>query len=200
MRNAPIPVFFHNNIEKALEFSRKQSYTTHQGVEAAECSALMTWIILNSIKNNIHNKNALDFCTSFQTDSYSMKCLCESKQEETHSSNQNLKLEDRNWNWKDVNFKYSINRSNDSPGYIGSYCMDAMSMALHCIYTTNSFEEALLKVVNLRGDSDSVASVVGQIAGGIYGLSSIPKEWIQTVSKWDIDYLIGLRIYKLLSL
>ena len=31
MRNAAIPVFYHRNMEKALEFSRKQSKTTHQG-------------------------------------------------------------------------------------------------------------------------------------------------------------------------
>ncbi len=38
-------------------------------------------------------------------------------------------------------------------------------MSLHCIWSTNSLSEALLKCVNMRGDSDSVAAVVGQMAG-----------------------------------
>lgn len=38
-------------------------------------------------------------------------------------------------------------------------------MALHCVYNSNSFQEALLLCANMRGDSDSVASVCGQIAG-----------------------------------
>jgi ADP-ribosyl-[dinitrogen reductase] hydrolase len=48
--------------------------------------------------------------------------------------------------------------------------MDNLSMSLHCIWTTNSFSEALLKCVNMRGDSDSVAAVVGQMAGIINAL------------------------------
>src|SRR5688572_5705712 len=48
---------------------------------------------------------------------------------------------------------------------IGSYCMDALAMALHCIYTTDSLVSALLKCANIRGDADSVCAVTGQIAG-----------------------------------
>ena len=48
--------------------------------------------------------------------------------------------------------------------------MDGLAMALHVLYYTNSFKDAIIKVVNLRGDSDSVGSVVGQIAGAYYGL------------------------------
>ena len=97
------------------------------------------------------------------------------------------------------NFKYSEERVKLNPGYIGSYCMDAMAMALHVVYTTKSFEEAIIKVVNLRGDSDSVGSVVGQIAGAYYGLKDIPSEWIKVVEKWDYQE-IALRGYMLCHL
>ncbi len=43
-------------------------------------------------------------------------------------------------------------------------------MALHCIYTTGSFEDAVVKCINYAGDADSTGSVTGQIAGAIYGL------------------------------
>jgi hypothetical protein len=32
------------------------------------------------------------------------------------------------------------------PGYIGSYAMDGLAMALHCVYTTETFKQALVKV------------------------------------------------------
>lgn len=48
--------------------------------------------------------------------------------------NANKSLNDRNWNWKDKNYTYSPTRLDHMPGYIGSYCMDALSMALHIIW------------------------------------------------------------------
>lgn len=51
----------------------------------------------------------------------------------------NKSPEDRNWNWKDPNFTYSKCRTQDQPGYIGSYCMDALSMALHTVWHSKSF-------------------------------------------------------------
>jgi ADP-ribosyl-[dinitrogen reductase] hydrolase len=57
-------------------------------------------------------------------------------------------------------------------------------MALHCVWTTDSFREAVLKCINMRGDADSVGAVAAQIAGAIYGVSAIPKNWIQCVQKW----------------
>ena len=77
--------------------------------------------------------------------------------------------------------------------------MDALSMSLHVIYTTDSFEGAVIKAVNLRGDADSVGSIVGQIAGAYYGFEKINKEWIKTVGQWD-DNEIALRGYMLARL
>jgi ADP-ribosyl-[dinitrogen reductase] hydrolase len=47
------------------------------------------------------------------------------------------------------------------------FSMDALAMALHCVHTTDSFSAALLKIVNMRGDSDSTGAVCGQIAGAM---------------------------------
>ena len=105
----------------------------------------------------------------------------------------------RDWYWKNPNFRYNEYRARLQPGYIGSYCMDGLAMALHSLYTTNSFEEAILKGVNFRGDADSVGSVIGQIAGAFYGLDSIPKDWIKTINRWDNNE-IALRGYILCHL
>ena len=83
----------------------------------------------------------------------------------------NKKEADRNWNWKDPHFSYSPFRVQDSPGYVGSYCMDALSMALHTVWHGSSFKEVALVNANMGGDSDTVGAIAGQIAGAIYGVS-----------------------------
>ena len=46
MRLAPIPVAYSDNLEKGMEYSGLQSFTTHNGIEASECSRLMANIII----------------------------------------------------------------------------------------------------------------------------------------------------------
>ncbi len=58
------------------------------------------------------------------------------------------------------------------PGYIGSYCMDALAMALHTVWFNESFEEVALVNANMGGDCDTVGAIAGQIAGAIYGIDS----------------------------
>ena len=186
MRNAAVPICYHNNMDKALDVAKRQSLSTHQGNEAAECCRLLTYIIVKILKRKDGEKlnDIISNLEEFKTEVNSVKCLALSKEESEDP--------DRDWNWKKKDFKYSPTRSKQQPGYIGSYAMDGMAMALHVIYYTSNFRDAIIKVVNLRGDSDSVGAVVGQIAGAYYGVEDIPPEWIETVSKWD-NFEIPLR-------
>ena len=52
-----------------------------------------------------------------------------------------------------------------------------LESALWAVQTTRSFEEALIKVVNLGNDADTAGSVTGAIAGALYGLQGIPQRW-----------------------
>ena len=191
MRNAAVPICFYRDINKGRDIAKKQSLVTHQGDEAAACCELLTFIIIKLI-NGSELKDVLNkLGDEFKCEVESVNILAKSEQE-----NDDI---ERNWNWKDSNFKYSEKRAKRNPGYIGSYCMDCMAMALHVCYVTNTFKEAIIKVVNLRGDSDSVGSVVGQIAGAYYGFKDIPIEWIKVVEKWDHQE-IALRGYMLCHL
>jgi ADP-ribosyl-[dinitrogen reductase] hydrolase len=49
--------------------------------------------------------------------------------------------------------------------------------AIWGLMTTDSFEAAVVQVVNLGNDADTVGAVVGALAGAAYGLASIPKRW-----------------------
>lgn len=70
-------------------------------------------------------------------------------------------------------------------------------MALHCVWHTTSFKEALLKAVNLCGDADTVGAITGQIAGAIYGYTSIPQSWVDAIHKWDPKLTIEIRAQRL---
>jgi ADP-ribosyl-[dinitrogen reductase] hydrolase len=49
---------------------------------------------------------------------------------------------------------------------------------LYLLLTTDSFEEALIEVVNLGGDADSTGAILGALAGAHYGASAIPTRWL----------------------
>ena len=190
MRLSAIPILFHDDLEKGLEYAKKQSLVTHQGREAAECCRLATYIMIRGI-NGEDKKTVLNTLSDFNTDEISVKIL-------SQSGIENKDKYKRNWNWKDPDYRYNEYRAKLQPGYIGSYAMDCLAMALHCVWSTNSFQEATLKAINLRGDADSVGSLTGQIAGSFYGIYNVPKDWIITVSSWD-DFDAGIRALRLVN-
>jgi ADP-ribosyl-[dinitrogen reductase] hydrolase len=49
---------------------------------------------------------------------------------------------------------------------------------LYILLTTDSFEEALMDVVNLGGDTDTAGAILGAMAGAYYGVDSIPARWL----------------------
>jgi ADP-ribosyl-[dinitrogen reductase] hydrolase len=59
-----------------------------------------------------------------------------------------------------------------------AYVIDTLEASQWCLLTTTSFEEAVLKAVNLGDDSDTTGAVTGGLAGVYYGFEAIPKDWI----------------------
>jgi ADP-ribosylglycohydrolase len=67
-----------------------------------------------------------------------------------------------------------------------------LEASIWCLLTTNAYEEAVFKAVNLGEDTDTAGAVTGGLAGLLYGYDSIPVEWINTIKgKKDIDNLIN---------
>jgi ADP-ribosylglycohydrolase len=50
---------------------------------------------------------------------------------------------------------------------------------------SSSFEEAVLKAVNLGDDTDTTGIVAGGLAGLHYGFKSIPPKWIAALAKHE---------------
>lgn len=65
------------------------------------------------------------------------------------------------------------------------YVVDTLESVIWTFFTNNEYEKTILAAVNLGGDTDTIAAIVGGIAGIHYGLSSIPDKWINNIVKKD---------------
>lgn len=85
--------------------------------------------------------------------------------------------------WAKVQLGLSPDLLNKTEAEIKSsgYVIDTLEAALWAFYTTDSFEEGCIKVVNLGDDSDTVGAVYGQLAGAYYGYDAIPKRWVEKI-------------------
>lgn len=83
---------------------------------------------------------------------------------------------------------FSIHRNEIlSDGYV----VHTLEAAIWCLGNSTSFKEAVLKAVNLGGDTDTVAAITGTLAGMYYKMDGIPEEWLEKiVRKQDIDEMI----------
>lgn len=63
------------------------------------------------------------------------------------------------------------------------YVVHTIEAAVWSLITTGSFENALLKAVNLGYDTDTVAAVAGGLAGLFYGYDAIPAAWLTEIKK-----------------
>ena len=65
------------------------------------------------------------------------------------------------------------------------YVVDTLEAAIWSVARTADFRGAVLLAANLADDADTVAAVTGQLAGALYGLSSIPERWLDQVAWKD---------------
>ena len=73
--------------------------------------------------------------------------------------------------------------------------------AIWGLLTTDTFEEAVVQVVNLGNDADTAGAVTGALAGAAYGLQAIPAAWraalhgewpLRSGERWDAARLVAL--------
>lgn len=70
MRLSPMPVCFSDDIENGALYSGLQSLTTHNGIEAQECSRLMAKIIITLFHRKVEEdpkKVIIEVCDKFET-------------------------------------------------------------------------------------------------------------------------------------
>lgn len=178
-RLAPILILHHNNQEKGEKIAFLSSLISQNSEEAAELCKLITHLVIKLLNysGNQPKQDIFDpLGETFQTDCESVQYLAWSKQEperllKNYNPKQNQSPKDRYWNWKDPELKVSPTRYQLNPEHLGRNAIDAAYIALNIVYHSYSFEEGLYRAINMGGQANCIASIVGYISGAMYGIS-----------------------------
>ena len=66
-------------------------------------------------------------------------------------------------------------------GISSAYVVDTLQTVFDGYFSTTSFEDCLIRVVNHGGDADTTGAIAGALAGATYGLNAIPRRWLKTL-------------------
>ena len=67
----------------------------------------------------------------------------------------------------------------------GGYVIDSLESTIYCLKNTSNYKDAVLKAVNLGGDTDTTGAICGGLAGIYYGYDAIPIDWIESIPHID---------------
>ena len=71
-------------------------------------------------------------------------------------------------------FRYSPYKGKSS-----AFVVETVQTVFHFLFSTTTFEDALIGTVNQGGDADTTGALIGMLAGAVYGEEAIPKRWLK---------------------
>jgi len=97
-------------------------------------------------------------------------------------------FESKNINPLEINklvrlLKEDISKNTEETIRSSGYVIDTLEASIWCLLTSNSYQEAVLKAVNLGGDTDTTGAVTGGLAALIHGIETIPEEWLEVLAR-----------------
>jgi ADP-ribosylglycohydrolase len=81
--------------------------------------------------------------------------------------------------------KGNIHELTEENIFSGGYVLHTLEASIWCLLTTDNYKDAVLKAVNLGGDTDTTGAVTGGLAGLLYGFDNIPTNWINQIARRD---------------
>ncbi len=164
MRLAPIPLLYHKDgLEEMIKMSCESSVTTHGSKIVLDSLAYFV-IAYNKILNGEKDKSKIIKAKDSDMIRFGINDPC--VVEDIH----------------EVDFD-ELKRYDLKPT---GFVVDSIVCAMWCLRHTNTFEEAVLKAVNLGGDSDTIGAITGQLAGAYYGFDAIPDHLVKGLSNQDM--------------
>jgi ADP-ribosyl-[dinitrogen reductase] hydrolase len=177
MRLAPIPLFFYQFPQIAVEYAGRNASLTHGDRKAVDACRYYAALIVAAV-------NGESITELLRNDFY-----------------------EKHLHWfgsKDLDQEIlqiahgSYKRQNGyEDGIRGKgYIVKALEAALWAVWSEKeSFEKGALAAVNLGDDTDTTAAIYGQLAGACYGYQNIPKKWIDKLYAHKLLVTIGQWIY-----
>jgi ADP-ribosylglycohydrolase len=77
----------------------------------------------------------------------------------------------------------------------GGYIIETIEASIWCLLTTDNYNDAVLKAVNLGHDTDTTAAITGGLAGLLYGMDNIPIQYRKTIARYDDIINLAERMY-----
>lgn len=168
MRLAPIPIYFSRfykeNLKVLSVIAEDSSRTTHGSEMCLSACRYMALIIAGLIHSE-SKETVLDSDWSALVETRKIKPLHPYIEEISQGS-----------------FKKKNPPEIEGSGFV----VKSLEAALWAFYHGKNFEDAVLKAVNLGGDTDTTGAVCGQIAGACWGESGIPASLIEGLDRKDM--------------
>jgi ADP-ribosylglycohydrolase len=83
--------------------------------------------------------------------------------------------------------------------YSGAYLLETIPSVIYIMMRHgHDFEEALVRAVNDTRDNDTIAAIVGALAGALHGKEQIPDRWLRNLSGRTTDSDDG-KIFEILK-
>jgi ADP-ribosyl-[dinitrogen reductase] hydrolase len=163
MRVIPIALAFHcAGLERACHLAQESSRVTHPHPRCQEACSIYTRLACKALQGA------------------EKKALAEALADLDVQDDQ---LRSRLSRYKDADsWKQQEEGNIRSTGYV----LDTLEAALWAFFSTNTFEDGAIRVVNLGDDADTVGAVYGGLAGAHYGLDALPPRWIQAMRNRDL--------------
>ena len=77
-----------------------------------------------------------------------------------------------------LNFINDLNRDEIKSS---SYVLDSLEASIWSLINSTSYEESVIKAINLGQDTDTIGAITGALAGIIYCYENIPIKWINSL-------------------
>ena len=174
MRLAPVPMFFYNEPEEAIEKSAESSRTTHGAPACLDACRYLAALLIGALSGS-SKEEILSSRYTPVPGFWDRRPLISEIDEIACGS-----------------FKRKKPPEIQGTGYV----VRSLEAALWSFYKTNSFEAAIFKAANLGDDADTTAAICGQVAGAHYGESGIPKKWLDRVAMRQEISALGDRLFE----
>jgi len=176
MRLAPVPIssmhLFPDHLEELVQRAVESSLPTHASPQCLSACVCMT-VMLGGLIDGRPRDEVLD-----------PEWEPMQRAREIHPFHPEVaEVAEGSYRWK------------QPPEIVGSgYVVKTLEVALWAFHNAEDFREAVLEVVNLGDDADTTGAVCGQFAGGYWGESGIPGEWLDGLARKDMieERLVGL--------
>ena len=177
MRILPISLYLHYNGGELFDVIQNISSMTHAHIYSVFSCFIYSVLIDEFLK-------ASDIHKAYLNMQLKIKNFLEDANNQNIGNLEDLKNKFNRLIYNDIATLYE----NDikSSGFV----IDSLEASIWCLLTTKNFKDAVLKAVNLGDDTDTIGALTGALAGLIYGIDNIPREWINVLGRKD--YLADL--------